>query len=97
VTLLELTELGEDEAAPFEMVDGEVDGLMNADDLLLAAETLPENSSAALLVWENTWAARFAQAVRNADGQVLVNERIPHDVVTAALEAFESGQAASED
>ena len=84
---LELTDLDEDEAAPFDLVDGEIGGLMSEDDILSAAEMLPENSSAALLVWENTWAARFAQAVRNADGEVLINERIPHAAVMAALEA----------
>jgi hypothetical protein len=84
---LELADLADDESAPFDLVDGEVGGLMSQDDLLLAAEMLPENSSAALLVWENTWAARFTQAVRNAGGQVLANERIPHDAVMAALEA----------
>lgn len=84
---LELADLDPEEAAPFDMVDGEIGGLLGGDDLMLAAEMLPAGSSAALLVWENTWAARFAQAVRNADGQVLLNERIPHAAVMAALES----------
>ena len=43
------------------------------------------NSSAGLLVFENVWATRFAEAVRNADGQLVANERIPYDIVQAAL------------
>jgi hypothetical protein len=33
------------------------------------------------MLFENVWAARFAQAVRNARGEVLLNERIPHAVI----------------
>jgi Family of unknown function (DUF6325) len=60
-------------------------GLLNEDDIALAAEELEPNSSAGLLVFENVWATRFAEAVRNADGRLLANERIPNDVVQAAL------------
>ena len=64
----------------------EVDsGLLNEDDIELAAEALEPNSSAGLLVFENVWATRFAEAVRNADGQLIANERIPYDIVQAAL------------
>jgi hypothetical protein len=65
---------------------GDVGDLISATDLERAAEALEPNNSAAVLVWENTWAAKFAQAVRNADGIVLENMRIPHDVVQAAIE-----------
>jgi hypothetical protein len=69
-------------------------GLLNEDDIALAAEALDNNSSAGLLVFENVWATRFAEAVRNADGQLVANERIPYDVVQAALAyaAAESGE-----
>jgi Family of unknown function (DUF6325) len=87
VLVVELEALEEDEAAPFETIDGEVGGLLSVEDIELAAADLPPNSSAGLLVWENAWATRFAEAVRAADGQVLANERIPHDIVMAALEA----------
>jgi hypothetical protein len=60
---------------------------VNAEDVLLAAQGLTPNSSAALLVWEDSWATRFANAVRNAHGRVVALERIPHEVVQTALEA----------
>ncbi len=85
VTAIELEDMSDDEAAAFGDFD-DVGDLLNNEDLMLTAEALEPNSSAAVLVWENTWAARFAQSVRNADGVVLENARIPHDVVEAALD-----------
>jgi uncharacterized membrane protein len=86
VAAVELADLDpEDEAAAMSDIS-EVDaGLLNEDDIALAAESLEPNSSAGLLVFENVWATRFAEAVRNADGQLVANERIPYDVVQAAL------------
>ena len=84
VTTIELDDMDEDEAGG--LGDrGDVGDLLNADDLERAAESLEPNNSAAVIVWENAWAARFAQAVRNAGGFVRENERIPHDVVAAAI------------
>jgi hypothetical protein len=50
------------------------------------AEGLEPNSSAALLIWENVWARKVAQAMRDAGGELLAFERIPHDVVQEARE-----------
>lgn len=90
VFTFELNALGADEAAPFDDLDGEIDDLLNAEDIELAAQELPPNSSAGLLVWENVWAARFAEAVRAANGVVIANERIPHALVEAALQAMQA-------
>lgn len=87
ILVVELDQLDDEEALPFERLDGEVDELLNLADIELAAAKLPPNSSAGLLVWENIWATRFAEAVRAANGQVIANERIPHDLVLAALAA----------
>ena len=40
-----------------------------------------------MLIWEDVWAGPFAQAVRNADGELIMLERIPYDLVVAALES----------
>jgi translation initiation factor IF-2 len=86
VAAVELAELGEGHEAAAMADISEIDaGLLNEDDVQLAAEALDNNSSAGLLVFENVWAARFAEAVRNADGQLVANERIPYDIVQAAL------------
>jgi hypothetical protein len=89
ITTIELEDMDGDEAGGIG-AHGDVGDLLSATDLERAAEALEPNNSAAVLVWENTWAARFAQAVRNADGLVLENMRIPHDVVQAAIAAASS-------
>ena len=61
-------------------------GLFNEEDLQAAAEELEPNSSAALLVWEELWAKEVASAMREAGGELLDYDRIPHDVVVAARE-----------
>jgi uncharacterized membrane protein len=64
----------------------EVSGLFNEEDLEAAAEELEPGSSAALLVWENVWARRVAEAVRDAGGELLDFGRLPHEGVQAARE-----------
>lgn len=83
---LELTQLAADVQAAFDKLGVEVGGLLNEDDLLGAAEDLEPNSSAALLVWENVWARRTAQTIRDAGGVLVAFDRLPHDVVQAARE-----------
>ena len=69
-------------------------GLFNEDDLADIADSLEPNFSAAVLVWENVWARKVAQAMRNAGGELVTFERLPHDVVQAAREwAVEQAEA----
>jgi hypothetical protein len=51
-------------------------------------------SAAAVLVWENTWAAPFASAVRHSGGELLAMGRIPTQaLIAAAEEDVEAAQA----
>ena len=84
VAAFELTELDPDVREGLERMGIEVTGLFNEEDLMAAAEELDPNSSAALLVWENLWAAKVAQAMRDAGGVLFDFGRIPHEVVQAA-------------
>ena len=83
----ELTDIDPDVRKGFENMGVEVNGLFNEEDLQAAGEELDPNSSAALLVWENLWAMDVAQAIRNAGGELLDFERLPHEVVQAARDA----------
>jgi hypothetical protein len=83
---LELTELAPDVQSALDSLGIEVSGLFNEDDLMAAAEELEPNSSAVLLVWENVWARKVAQAMRDAGGILLDFDRLPHEVVQAARE-----------
>jgi len=71
----------------FAHLDGEA-GLLNEDDILTAAEVMDPNSSAALLVWEDLWAVPFAQAVRNAGGELIAGGRIPHELAQLAADTL---------
>jgi hypothetical protein len=87
VAAFELTDIDPEVREGFEKAGVEINGLFNEDDLAAAGEELEPNSSAALLVWENVWAQNVAQAMRDAGGEVLDFERIPHEVVQAARDA----------
>ena len=63
--------------------------LLSEEDLDDVADTLEAGSSALVLVWENSWAARFAAAVRQSRGEVLAMQRIPRETVLTAIAALE--------
>jgi len=83
---MELTELDPEVQGALDELGIEVNGLLNEDDLMDAADALEPNSSAAMIVWENVWARKVTQAMRDAGGQLLAFERLPHEVVQAARE-----------
>jgi hypothetical protein len=60
------------------------------------AETIAPGHSAAVLVWENLWAAPFGTAVRKAGGQLVASGRIPTQAVIAAFQADEEAEADTE-
>jgi hypothetical protein len=81
-------ELGELPAlAAFE---GAASGLLDDEDLEEAGAVMEPGTSAALLVYENTWAAPFAVALRRSGGQIVSSGRIPIQQMLGALEAAEA-------
>jgi uncharacterized membrane protein len=87
VSTAEVSELADDEAAVFDRLDGEIGELFSHDDLAIAADQLAPGSAAALLLWENSWATRLAAEVAGTGGTLLLHDRVPADVVRAALAA----------
>lgn len=86
---LEIADLGE-AAAELAVFEGASSGLLSDEDVNEAAGALEAGTSAALLVFENTWAAPFAGAVRHSGGQLVASGRIPVQAVLAALDAAEA-------
>lgn len=86
VTQFELDELG----AEFSVFDGAATDLIDDDDVAEAAVAIAPGASAAIIVWENLWAAPFATALRNNGGQVVASGRVPVDALLKSLEAGES-------
>lgn len=89
VAAIEIGELGE-EAAAYADFDGASSGILGEDDLAQAGEVLEPGTAAALLVYENRWAAPFAAAVRRSGGQLVASGRIPVQDLLGALDAAES-------
>jgi Family of unknown function (DUF6325) len=83
---LEAGDLDSDVGAAFAKLGGVNGGLLNQEDLEAAADELEPNSSAALLVWEDIWATKLRDAIVNAGGELLDLERLPGEVVQAAVE-----------
>jgi Family of unknown function (DUF6325) len=83
---IEISDLGEE----LKVFEGASSGLLADEDVEAAGEALEPGTSAALLVYENVWAAPFAAAVRRSGGQLVANGRIPVQAIVAALDAAES-------
>lgn len=89
VARLQITDLGE-KVEELNVFEGASSGLLADDDISEAGEALEPGTSAALLVYENIWAAPFAAAVRRSGGQLVASGRIPIQSLVAALDAAEA-------
>jgi Family of unknown function (DUF6325) len=65
-------------------------GLVDGDDLDEAGSALEPGCSAAVLVYENTWAAPFARALRRNGAQLVAGGRIPVQAILAKLDTLEA-------
>jgi uncharacterized membrane protein len=72
-------------AAAFERLTTSQFDLLSDDDLLELADDLAPDSSAMVVVWENSWAARLSASLRGSHGRIVNMERIPRDVVLRAV------------
>jgi len=83
-------EAGDDEVADAldSVYENQFD-LLSEDDLAKIAGGLQPSSSALVVVWENSWAARLAAAVRDSRGRVITQERIPRETVLRAIAALD--------
>jgi uncharacterized membrane protein len=86
VARIEINELG----AEFEVFDGASSNLLDDDDINDASTALEPGTSAAILIWENLWAAPFASALRKNGAQLVASGRIPVQALLASLEASEA-------
>jgi hypothetical protein len=82
----EISEMDPTEVGELRSYESELAMLLSEDDVTAVAAAIEPNSSAAVLVWENTWAAPFASAVRQSGGQLVASGRIPVQALLAALD-----------
>ncbi len=86
---IELDDLG-DGASELHIFQSASSGVLSGDDLTEAAAALEPGTSAALLVYENRWAAPFAGALRRSGAQLVASGRIPVQELMEALDAVEN-------
>jgi hypothetical protein len=77
-------------ATAFAEFEGASSGLLGFEDLQEAAAALDPGTSAAVLVWENRWAAPVAAALRRSGGQLVASGRIPVQAILATLDEVEA-------
>jgi hypothetical protein len=83
----ELSDLDDDEIGGLRAHETELAMLLSEEDVASVAAAIEPGSSAAVLVWENKWAAPFGSACRRAGGQLVASGRIPVQALLAAIEA----------
>ncbi|MFE5891085.1 DUF6325 family protein [Streptomyces sp. NPDC002285] len=91
VEVLELRNVGDE--VDLTVFEGASSGLLDQGDLDDAGVALEAGNSAAVVVYENVWAAPLARALRRGGAEVVAGGRIPVDALLASLEAAEATAA----
>jgi len=86
---LELQQLKPEVIAIFDPLLVEISGIIQVEDIDAIAEQMDNNTTAALLLFENLWAVKFKETLLRANGRLIMQERIPYQVVDEVLEIFE--------
>ena len=93
VEAFEASDLDDSEIGELRSYEKELAMLLSEQDVADLMETIEPGSSAAVLVWENLWAAPFGAAVRHAGGQLVATGRIPIQAIIAAMESRRRGRS----
>lgn len=89
IAMIEIADVG-GQVEEFAIFEGANSGLLDEDDAAQAGDALEPGTIAALLVYENSWAAPFATALRNSGAQIVAGGRIPVQDMLDALDAAEA-------
>jgi hypothetical protein len=92
-TAIAITDLDHDGTLDLAVFEGVESGLLDDDDLERAADLIEPGKVVALLVYENTWAIPFVNAMRRVGAELIASGRIPADDVIAALDSLEAEEA----
>jgi|ERR1700729_2179106 hypothetical protein len=86
VEVAEVQDHDESEVGELRSLETELSLLLASEDVERVGADLEPGSTAAVLVWENTWASPLASAIRHSGGELLANGRIPIQAIIAAAE-----------
>ena len=92
----EMQQLAPDLLALFDPLEVETSGIIQVEDIANVAEVMENGTNAAILLFENLWAVKFKDAVLRANGRLLGQERIPHEVLEEAMNIFAKAESAAE-
>jgi hypothetical protein len=93
VEATELRDADDSEVGQLRAAEADLAVLLAASDVDEIGGVLEPGSTAAVLVWENMWAAPFGAAVRRSGGQLAASERIPTQAILAAIDADRAANA----
>jgi hypothetical protein len=74
-------------------VEGASSGLLDEEDYEEAGNALEPGAAAAIIMYENTWAAPFATALRKSGAQLVAAGRIPINDIISRLDELEASEA----
>src|SRR5690348_1512051 len=94
VAVAELRDRDESEVGELRSLEAELSLLLAAEDVERVGADLEPGSTAAVLVWENTWAGPLASAIRHSGGELIGAGRIPTQALIAAVEEDREAAAA---
>ena len=90
LTAAELSDIDGDGELDLTVFEGAASGLLDESDLADAASVVEPGSSAAILLFENRWAAPFTQALRRGGAELVAAGYVPLDAIAASLDAAEA-------
>ena len=90
MSLLAFADADADGEWDFSVFEGVSSGVLGLDDIDEAGQALEPGRSAAVLVYENRWAAPLAVALRRGGAQLVSSGRIPVQAILASIEATET-------
>ena len=92
VAVMEMSDLSGEEAEHLTPLAGDLMSLLTAEDIELLARDIPNNCSAAILLFEHTWAIGLKEAIRNASGVAVAGGLVAPDVLREMEEELEAAQ-----
>ncbi len=90
VSGFEATDLDGDSIGDLKVFEGASTGLLGEDDAAIVGEMLEPGTAAVMIVYENRWAAPFADAVRRNGGVLVANQRITAQELMDALDTADA-------
>src|SRR3954470_17257804 len=90
VLTLDIGEIDRDGDRGLAVFAGATSGLLGPEDLDQVAEVLEPGSAAAVVVYENRWAAPLATALVRGGARLVASARIPAPLLLEALDAVEA-------